>query len=122
MTYTNCVWDEKLGKQVEVEATPEDVAEIEARKTAPPSRDQLKATRQAKVEAITVTVNGKVFDGDEISQTRMARALTVASISGEKDCTWVLHDNQPAIVTKAELEQALALSLHAQAAMWVIQA
>jgi len=86
----------------------------------PPTRDELKAQRQAVVDAITVTVNGKIFDGDEISQGRMARALRVADITGQTSCTWVLHDNSAVEVTKEELSQALALAMQAQEAVWVI--
>lgn len=86
-----------------------------------PSREQLKAQRQAAVDAITVTVNGKVFDGDEISQERMTRALKAADITGQTSCTWVLSDNSAVTVTRQELEQALALSIQSQAAIWVIQ-
>lgn len=88
----------------------------------PPTREQLKQTRQAVVDAITVTVNGKVFDGDEISQGRMARALKVADITGQTSCTWVLHDNTAAQVTREDLAQALSLAMQAQGTIWVIQA
>jgi hypothetical protein len=88
---------------------------------SPPSREQLKQERQAAVEAITVTVNGKVFDGDETSQGRMARALRVADITGQTSCIWVLHDNSAVDVTREELAQALSLAMQAQGAIWVIQ-
>jgi hypothetical protein len=84
------------------------------------SREQLKVERQAAVDAITVTVGDKVFDGDEISQERMTRALTVAGITGQSSCIWVLHDNTAAKVTRDELAMALALSMQAQAAIWVL--
>jgi hypothetical protein len=105
-------------------ATPAEVAEIEARQAqaAKPTREQLKAQRQAAVDAITVTVGGKVFDGDETSQERMARALKVADLTGQTSCTWVLHDNTAVTVTSAELGQALALSMQAMGAVWVIPA
>lgn len=82
-------------------------------------RDQAKRDRATAVEAITVTVNSKVFDGDETSQERMARALRVADITGQTSCTWVLHDNSAVTVTKGELAQALAMAMQAQAAIWV---
>lgn len=85
-----------------------------------PSRDALKAARQMQVDAIAVTVNGKVFDGDETSQERMARALRVSDITGQASCTWVLHDNTAVTVTRDELAQALSLAMQAQGAMWVI--
>lgn len=87
---------------------------------APPTREQLKQERQAAVDAITVTVNGKVFDGDETSQGRMARALRVADITGQASCTWVLHDNTAVNVTREELAEALSLAMQAQGAIWVI--
>ena len=37
-----------------------------------------KTSRATAVESITVEVDGMVFDGDETSQTRMARAVTAA--------------------------------------------
>ena len=88
----------------------------------PPTRDELKQARQSAVDAIAVTVNGKVFDGDETSQTRMVRALKVSDLTGQASCTWVLRDNSAVTVTKAELEQALVLAMQAQAAIWVIPA
>jgi hypothetical protein len=89
---------------------------------APPTREELKLARQAAVDAITVTVNDKVFDGDEISQGRMARALRVADITGQESCVWVLHDNTAVQVTRDELAQALASAMEAQGQLWVIPA
>lgn len=104
------------------DATPEEASEIEARIAQGPSREALKQARQAAVDAITVTVNGKVFDGDEISQGRMARALRVADITGQATCTWVLHDNTAAEVTREDLAQALSLAMVAQGQVWVLPA
>lgn len=102
--------------------TRDGVEPVPAAPTAPPSREQLKQERQAAVDAITVTVNGKVFDGDEISQGRMARALRVADITGQTSCTWVMHDNSAVDVTREDLAQALSLAMEAQGAIWVIPA
>jgi translation elongation factor EF-G len=112
----------KLVNDVEVDMTAEEEAAIRAEWDAAsqPTRDQLKTVRDATVAAITVTVGDKVFDGDEVSQGRMARALRVADITGQTTCTWVLHDNTSVTVTKEELGQALALAMQAQAAVWVI--
>lgn len=106
------------------DATEVEVAEILARQQAAavPTREELKLARQAAVDAITVTVNGKVFDGDETSQERMARALRVADITGQTSCTWVLHDNSAVTVTREDLAQALALAMEAQGEIWVIPA
>jgi hypothetical protein len=127
------LWDERsdgqlpaitLGGMVRTGETLMFSAERKAQHDAAlaPTRDDLKAQRQAIVEAITVTVNEKVFNGDETSQGRMNRALRVADITGQTSCTWVLADNTPATVTKEELAQALALSMQAQADVWVLPA
>jgi hypothetical protein len=89
----------------------------------PPTPEEIlaakKAERQAIVDAITVTTStGKVFDGDEIAQGRMARAIQVAGIVEQTECTWVLADNVPTTVTLAELQEALALAMQAQADVW----
>lgn len=90
---------------------------------APPkTRDQLKAERQAAVDAIRVTTaSGKTFDGDETSQTRMARAIVGMQAAGAPTITWVLADNTPTEVTVAELTEALILAGQAQAEVWVIE-
>ena len=84
------------------------------------TREELKAERQQKVDNIIVTVNGKAFNGDETSQTRMDRALRAADFLGQTSCVWVLADNTPTTVTKDELNQALAMSIQAMASVWVI--
>ena len=76
-----------------------------------------KAERAAAVAAITVEVDGMVFDGDETAQTRMARAVAAAS-SDEETTVWVLHDNTVAQPTVAQLKQALRLAGQAQTAVW----
>ena len=86
------------------------------------TRDELKAERQAKVDAITVTTAaGHTFDGDETSQGRMARAVIALSAApAGTTVNWVLHDNSVIQATAAELTEALALAGAAQAAIWVI--
>lgn len=93
---------------------------IESRDMPPPTREELKIKRQKEVDAITVEVNDKVFDGDEASQGRMARALRVSEITGQTSCTWVLTDNSAVTVTKEELAQALSLAMQKQGELWVI--
>ncbi len=78
-----------------------------------------KKLRDAAVAAIKVTVSGKVFDGDEVAQGRMARAVAVADITGINTCQWRLADNSVASVAVDELRQALSLSLQAQGDLWV---
>ena len=91
---------------------------------APPhvkTRDELKAERATAVESIKVTTTaGNTFDGDEISQTRMARAIIALQATGTPSVTWVLSDNSAIQASAAELNEALALAGAAQAAVWVL--
>ena len=81
--------------------------------------EQAKKERMAAVAAIKVTTaSGKVFDGDETSQTRMARAIIALEAMGAPSVKWVLANNVPTDVTVAELTEALALAGAVQAAVW----
>ena len=79
--------------------------------------EQAKIERAAAVAAITVEVDGMIFDGDEKAQERMARAVTLAD-SPEETTEWVLHDNTIAIVTAEQLRKACKLAGKAQTALW----
>lgn len=98
------------------EPTPE---ELEARALA-----QAKAERAEAVEAITVEVDGMVFDGDEESQTRLSRTISAAVALGvDLDTytqTWVLADNTIAQPTIKQLAEALKLAGEAQTALWTV--
>ena len=84
------------------------------------AHEQKKATRTEAVALIRVTTSsGKVFDGDETSQTRMARAVVALQAAGQTETVWVLADNTPATVTLAELAEALALAGAEQTRLWV---
>jgi hypothetical protein len=88
---------------------------------APKTREELKLEREQAVSQITVTTTaGNTFDGDEISQTRMARAIIALQATATPSVNWVLHDNSVIQATVAELSEALALAGAAQAAVWVI--
>ena len=87
-----------------------------------PTREKLKAEREIAVAAITVTTQaGNTFDGDEVSQGRMARAIIALQATGTPSVNWVLTDNTVIDAPVAELVEALALSGAAQAALWVIE-
>ena len=80
---------------------------------------QAKAARQLAVDSIVVTVSsGKRFDGDEVSQDRMGRAITVSEITGLTECEWVLADNKPTVITVDDLKEALVMSFQAMGAVW----
>lgn len=78
-----------------------------------------KAERAAAVAALTVEVDGMVFDGDEKAQERMARAVTMAD-SPDEFTEWVLADNTVAVVTADQLRRACRAAGKAQTALWVV--
>lgn len=82
------------------------------------SREDFKAQRQILVDAIKVTVGDKVFDCDEVSQGRMARAAV--AMTDTETVLWVLADNTPTQCTKAELIEALRLAGEEQTRLWVM--
>lgn len=87
----------------------------------PTDRDRAKLVREEAVENTTVTTTtGKVFDGDETAQTRMARAIIGMQATGAATIVWVLADNTTTQATLAELTEALCLAGQAQADIWVI--
>lgn len=77
-----------------------------------------KKARDAAVAKIKVTVNGKTFDGDETSQSRLARAIAAAETQGIDLQQWKLADNTWAEVTTVELRQALAMASQTQGELW----
>lgn len=84
-------------------------------------RDLAKQTREQSVSRIQVTTTaGNTFDGDETSQTRMARAIIGLSTGLAPSVNWVLADNSVIQATGAELTEALVLAGQAQADLWVI--
>lgn len=90
----------------------------------PKSEEQLRAEwkkeRAAAVAAIKVTTAaGNTFDGDEVSQARMARAILGLNSSVSETVTWVLADNRVIQATATELGEALALAGAEQARLWV---
>ena len=83
----------------------------------------LQIAKQAKIEAVSsikvTTQSGKTFDGDEVSQDRMSRAVTASEPLDTT--TWILADNTPTTVTREELKEALRLAGEAQTVIWVVQ-
>lgn len=84
---------------------------------------QAQQTKMQRTEAVArirvTTTSGKVFDGDETSQTRMARAVVALQAARQPETTWVLADNTPATVSLDELAEALALAGAEQTRLWV---
>ena len=82
--------------------------------------EEAKRQRAEQVAAIKVEVDGMLFDGDETSQSRMARALEVASITGMKSTVWVLADNTVATVTVEQMQKALSQAMLQMGELWTI--
>jgi hypothetical protein len=77
-----------------------------------------KEHRDSEVSKILVTTStGKVFDGDEKSQDRMARVVAVGSAG--MSTKWIMADNSPQTVTWEEIREALLLAGQAQTNVWV---
>lgn len=106
---------EDKGSYYEVVELPEPTAEERAATELAKAR----AARAAAVSAITVEVDGMIFDGNEVAQERMARAVTMSE-SMDETTEWVLHDNTVAIVTAAQLKQACRLAGKIQTGLWVV--
>ena len=77
-----------------------------------------KAERAEAVEALTVEVDGLVFDANEKAQERMARAVLMAE-SPEEQTEWVLHDDCVALVSAEQLRRACRAAGREQGALWV---
>jgi hypothetical protein len=77
-----------------------------------------KLARSRAVNAIIVEVDGMKFDGDEVAQGRMARALKVAELNNMNKTAWVLADNTVVEVDKKQLEEALTKAMLQQATLW----
>lgn len=82
-------------------------------------REAAKAARAVAVDNIKVTTQaGNTFDGDEMSQARMSRAVLILSTGFASEVPWVLADNTVIQATAAELTEALALAGAEQARLW----
>jgi len=77
-------------------------------------------TKQQLVsEIIVTTTTGKVFDGDELSQDRMLRALAIADLNGQTETQWKMADNSVQTVTREDLKEALTLAGLAMSEIWI---
>lgn len=99
---------------------PEEAAVVDAQAAAS-ARAAAKVKRTNDVAAIKVTTSaGHTFDGDEVSQGRMSRAIIALQAAQVPTINWTLSDNTVIQATVADLVEALILSGQAQAAIWVI--
>lgn len=76
--------------------------------------------RMIQIDNIVVTTStGKQFDGDEVSQQRMARALLAMQLAQVGSTQWVLADNTISEVTCDDLGEALVLAGQKQSEIWM---
>lgn len=96
-------------------------ADDKAQQAAQAAREAWKTRRAEAVRAIKVTTaSGRIFDGDEVSQARMARGILGLQAEGEgATVLWVLANNEAVTVTAEELAEALRLAGAEQARLWV---
>jgi len=92
----------------------------------PKSEEQLAQVRMSKAKQqrsidiqniIVTTASGKCFNGDEVAQGRMSRAITV--MDSTDSMPWVLSNNSIEVITRTELMEALKLAGVAMAEIWV---
>lgn len=78
---------------------------------------QWKQERAAQVDAITVTIGNHVYQGCELSQGRMARAIAAAASDGDT-VEWTLADNTVVEVSAGQLREVLRQAGMRQTAIW----
>lgn len=118
-------WDTPARYMTEIGPLPDGALRVAPEKTPEELADEAmriaKNERSDAVSRITVEVDGLVFDGDETSQDRMTRAITMFTSSGlpaDTTTSWVLADNTVAQVTIGQLTQALLLAGQKQTELW----
>ena len=90
------------------------IAELEATQ----AREAFKAQRQEAVDNLEVTYEDIIYQGDEVSQGRMSRAI-LALPDDTTTTLWIAKDNTPMQLTKVDLSSILRLAGEAQTALWI---
>jgi len=80
--------------------------------------DKFKAERSIAVESIKVTVDDMEFDGDETSQTRMARAILGMKEADILATKWKLADNTVVDVSVKQLAKVMLIAGQEQTGLW----
>lgn len=87
------------------------------------SEDQLikdkKTVRNNTIAHLTVEVNGKVFNADQTSQSRIKNAIDHLEMTGKPSKDWVMADNSICEVTVEELKEAYIKALDLQDSIWI---
>jgi len=102
------------------DATEVVTKEDKQNKAVKAERETFKANRADTISRAVITTSyGNIFDADEPSQQRMARAILISNETGQTETRWILANNSVITVTKPEMVEALALSLQAQSEAWI---
>jgi len=110
-------YNQWLGNRVPPEFTVSlEIAEFKS--TDREYRKYFKIIRAREVSEIRVTINGREYDGDETSQTRISRAIS--TMTDTDTIVWVLASNNAVQTTKAELIQVLRLAGIEQSRLWTM--
>jgi hypothetical protein len=84
--------------------------------TAEQIQANLKVAILKAIATMRVEVDGLVFDGNEPSQTRMARAIQ--TLVGDETIPWKMFDNSIETITQTELGKALRASGIKMSELW----
>lgn len=100
-------------------ATPEEVAQYEADRSAEQTITAWKKNRQELVDAIEVTHNGIIYQGDEKSQERINRAITGISVMPVgSTINWTAKDNTVHALVRDDFIAILIDAGQQQSAIW----
>ena len=114
-----CLANVEPGERYEVVGSDYTLPEVDISEDANFIKAKIHKNKISAVRAIKVAVNEKIFDGDEDSQSRMLRAIQIASITNESSTKWKMADNSIVSVTLDELKQALSLAGKEMSKIWI---
>lgn len=78
-----------------------------------------KELKESRVSSLLITSSaGNVFNGDELSQNRILKTLTVMGLTGQSKNMWKLANNSIVEVSKEELEEVLILAHAEMDSIW----
>ena len=109
-------WDYDLHQWTITDFTQEELDNIEYKQYLG-DLETWKANRELEVKNIEVTYNSVIYQGDEISQGRMARSI-VALPDDITTIPWTAKDNTVHNLTRVDLQSILLNAGTQQAALW----
>jgi len=104
--------NQQVEQYKDIEVTEEDFKRF----YAPYAIKKLNEDREEELKHIVITADDIPLDGDEVSQTRMARAISV--LDDDEKIWWTCADNKDREITKKTFKKALKLAGSKQAEIW----